>query len=96
MPRKTVWTDGQDAQIRRLRTEGASWEVVALALGLARLAVIERAREIGSERAPANAVAFLDESGREPLPAGHPDSWGAINRGTSLENVPFQTPGTIR
>ncbi|WP_428490322.1 AsnC family protein [Rhodopila sp.] len=96
MPRKTVWTDGQDAQIRRLRTEGASWEVVALALGLARLAVIERAREIGAERLPANAVAFLDESGREPLPAGHGDSWGAINRGTSLENVPFQTPGDIR
>jgi len=34
MPRKTVWTDGQDAQIRRLRTEGASWDIVALALGL--------------------------------------------------------------
>jgi len=96
MPRKTVWTDGQDAQIRRLRTEGASWDVVALALGLARWTVIERARAIGAERPPANAVAFLDESGREPLPAGHAESWGAINRGTGLENVPFQPPGTIR
>jgi hypothetical protein len=96
MPRKTVWTDGQDAQIRRLRTEGASWDVIALALGLARWTVIERARAIGAEQRPANAVAILDESGREPLPAGHADSWGAINRGTSLEGVTFRTPDAIR
>ena len=96
MLRKTVWTEGQDVQIRRLRTEGASWDVVALALGLARWTGIERARAIGAERLPANAVAMLDESDREPLPAGHAKSWGAINRGTTLENVPFKTPSTIR
>ena len=96
MPRKTVWTLGQDTQIRRLRTEGASWEVIALALGLARWTIIERARAIGAERPPANAGPTLDEADREPLPAGHPASWGAINRGTVLENVPFQTPNTIR
>ena len=96
MPRKIVWTDGQDTQIRRLRTEGASWDVIALALGLARWTVIERARVVGGESQPANAVAVLDESDREPLPAGHADSWGAINRGTALENVPFRTPDTIR
>ena len=95
MPRKTVWTEGQDAQIRRLRTEGASWDVIALVLGLARWTVIERARVIGAERPPANAVAVLDESDREPLPAGHAQSWGAINRGTSLEDVPFRTPDAI-
>jgi hypothetical protein len=96
MPRKLVWTEGQDSQIRRLRTEGASWEVIALALGLARWTVIEHARTIGVERPPANAVAILDESARDPLPAGHADSWGAINRATSLEDVPFRTPATIR
>ncbi|MGD0108323.1 MAG: AsnC family protein [Rhodopila sp.] len=96
MPRKTVWTEGQDAQIRRLRTEGASWDVIALALGLARWTVIERARAIGAEHRPANAVTVLDESGREPLPAGHAKSWGAINRGTSLERVPFEPPANIR
>jgi hypothetical protein len=96
MPRKTVWTDGQDTQIRRLRTEGASWDVIALALSLARWTVIERARAIGAERLPPNAVTDLDESDREPLPAGHTESWGAINRGTGLEDVPFQTPETIR
>ena len=95
MPRKLIWTEGQDSQIRRLRTEGASWDVIALALGLARWTVIERARVIGVERRPVNAVAVLDDADRLPLPAGHTDSWGAINRGTSLENVPFQTPDAL-
>ena len=96
MPRKLVWTEGQDTQIRRLRTEGASWDIIALALGLARWTVIDRARSIGAERPPANAVTVVDQSAREPLAAGHADSWGAINRGTSLADVPFQTPATIR
>lgn len=96
MPRKTVWTEGQDTQIRRLRTEGASWDVIALALGLARWTVIERAKLLGVERPPANAVAAMDEADRPPLQAGHADTWGAINRGTSLDGVPFRTPGMIR
>ncbi len=96
MPGKTVWTDGQDGQIRRLRTEGAAWDVIALALGLARWTVIEHARAIGVERPPAHAVTILDESERPPLPAGHVESWGAITRGTSLETVPFRTPGALR
>ena len=96
MPRKAVWTPGQDTQIRRLRTEGASWDVIGLTLGLARWTVIERARAIGAERPPVNAVAELDESDRAPLPAGHPDTWGAINRETELENVPFRAPGLRR
>src|ERR1700730_1486062 len=96
MPRKIVWTDGQDTQIRRLRTEGASWDIIALALGLARWTVIEHARSIGVERPPANAVAILDESDRQPLPAGHTETWDAINRATVLENVAFCTPGAIR
>jgi hypothetical protein len=96
MPRKLVWTEGQDTQIRRLRTEGAPWDLIGLALGLARWTIIDRARVLGVERPPANAVAALDDSAREPLPAGHAESWGAINRGTSLEGVPFQTPATLR
>jgi hypothetical protein len=96
MPRKLIWTEGRDTQIRRLRTEGASWDLIAIALGLARWTVIERGRTIGVQRALANAVQVLDEADREPLPAGHAESWGAINRGTSLEDVPFQTPDTIR
>ncbi len=96
MPRKTLWTEGQDTQIRRLRTEAASWDMIAQILGLSRWAIIERCRALGVERPPENAVAVMDQSDRATLPAGHADSWGAINLGTSLENVPFRTPGTIR
>ena len=96
MPRKTVWTEGQDTQIRRLRTEGASWDTIALVLGLARWTVIERARLIGAERRPANAAVTPIEVDRPPLPAGAPESWGVINQGTSLEGVPFQASETIR
>nr|WP_294549124.1 AsnC family protein [uncultured Rhodopila sp.] len=96
MPRKIVWTNGQDTQIRRLRTEGASWDVIALTLGLARWTVIERGRLIGVGRRPANAAAAPEEPGRAPLAAGHPDSWGAINRNTTLDGTPFQLPGAIR
>lgn len=96
MPKKIIWSKGQDTQIRRLRTEGASWDVIALTLGLARWTVIERGRVIGVARPPANAVATLDESDRLPLPAGHSGSWDVITRGTVLEGVPFRIPQTIR
>jgi hypothetical protein len=96
LPRKVVWTEGQDTQIRRLRTEGATWDVIALSLGLARCTVIERAKLIGVGSPPANAASRFDESGRDPLSAGHSRSWSVINRGTSLEDVPFQLPATIR
>jgi hypothetical protein len=96
MPKKLVWTEGQDTQIRRLRTEGANWDLIGLALSLGRWTVIDRARVLGVERPPANAVVALGDFAREPFPAGHGESWGAINRGTSLEGVPFQTPATLR
>ena len=38
----------------------------------------------------------MDEFDREPLQAGHPHSWNAINRGTALQDVPFRTPDMIR
>ncbi|HQT76265.1 MAG: hypothetical protein B7Z80_02455 [Rhodospirillales bacterium 20-64-7] len=96
MPRRIAWTEGQDTQIRRLRTEGASWDTIAQQLGLARWTIIERARLLGVERAPANAATALDDATRPPLPAGHPDTWDALNRGTSLHGAPFLTPAAIR
>lgn len=35
-------------------------------------------------------VASADE--REPLPPGHPVSWGALTAGTLLEGVPYPLP----
>ncbi len=96
MARKIVWTEGQDAQIRRLRTEGATWDVVAHILDLARCTVIERARLLGVEHPPAHAAADFDDADRAPMSSGHAESWGAINRGTSLEGVPFKTSNPAR
>ncbi len=96
MPRKILWTEGQDTQIRRLRTEGAEWDLIAQTLGVTRWAVIERGRRLGVSRRPVHAPAAPDESERAPLPAGHADTWGAITSGTALEDVPFRAPGEIR
>ncbi len=92
---KPVWTDGQDTQIRRLRAEGAGWDLIALALGLARNAIIDRARALGVADRSTDVVR-REEPERQPMPAGHAESWGAINRGTSLEDAPFRSPGSIR
>ncbi len=96
MPRKLLWSEGQDTQIRRLRSEGADWDLIAQTLGLTRWAVIERGRRLGVSRRPAHAPAVREEPDRAPLPAGHPDSWGAITAGSPLEGAPFRAPGEIR
>lgn len=93
MPGKTIWTDGQDTQIRRLRTEGASCDIIALLLGLARSAVAERARQLRVDQRP---VTNMDQPDRPPLPAGHSASWGALTNGSVLQNVPFQAPDLMR
>ncbi len=84
MPQKRLWTDAQDARIKRLRAEGASWETIAQDLGLTRWVVIERGRRIRARLPPPEFVPVLDDPGREPLPAGHVRTWGAMNAGTSL------------
>jgi hypothetical protein len=96
MPSKLLWTEGQDTQIRRLRTEGADWDLIAQTLGLTRWAIIQRSRRLGVSRRPDHAPARPDETDRPPLQAGHPHSWGAITAGSPLENVPFKVPGEIR
>jgi len=92
MPKKLPWTQGQDAQLRRLRAEGANWDAIAALLGLTRWAVIERGRRIGARHPPADFVPPPEDPGRPPLPAGHPTSWGTITRGTVLDAVPYPLP----
>jgi hypothetical protein len=92
MPRKHVWTDAQDTQIRRLRIEGASWDTIAATLGITRWTVIERGHRIGAERPPHEILPPPEDPARDPLPAGHPRSWGVITAGTVLENVPYGLP----
>ena len=87
MPRKLLWTAPRDAQIRRLRLEGATWDQIAAALAISRDAVIARGRRIGAQLPPRQVIErseadFLLDPTREPLPPGHPASWDAITAGT--------------
>ena len=93
MPEKLVWTEGMDTRLRRLRTEGASYDIIALVLGVTRAAVADRAARFGPDRMP---VRDLDQTDRLPLPAGHPQSWGAITAGTVLQDMPFHASDAIR
>jgi hypothetical protein len=92
MPRRIVWTDAQDTQIRRLRAEGASWDTIAATLGFTRWTVIERGHRIGASRPPPEATPPPEDPARDPLPPGHPRSWAAITAGTVLEGVPYAVP----
>ncbi len=98
MPQKLRWTDPQDARIRRLRAEGATWDRIAAALVLSRYSVIARGRRIGAalpppeQTAAAAALELLDPH-REPLPPGHDVTWGAITRATCLAGDPYPAPG---
>lgn len=92
MPKKLTWTAAQDAQIRRLRAEGASWDTVAAILGLTRWSIIERGRRIGARPPPREFIPPPEDPRRDPLPAGHPRSWGAITTGTVLENTLYPLP----
>lgn len=96
MPRRLVWTEAQDSQIRRLRTEGASWDTIAAVLGMARWTVIDRGRRIGALRPPRDCVPPAEDLSRDPLPAGHPRSWSVLTAGTVLEGTPYPLPVFIR
>ena len=92
MSRKVAWTDAQDSQIRRKRSEGASWEAIAADLALTLRAVTERGRCIGAGRGQGPAVATPEDPLRDTLPAGHPRTWDSINAGTVLEGRPYPLP----
>jgi hypothetical protein len=96
MPKKLVWTDAQDTLIRRLRAEGATWDTIAATLGISRWTVIERGRRIGARPPPHEFVPPPEDPARDPLPAGHPRSWGVITAGTVLEDTPYPLPVFIR
>ena len=96
MPKRLVWTEAQDSQIRRLRTEGASWDAIAGILGMARWTVIDRGRRIGALRAPREYGPQSEDPSRDPLPPGHPRSWGVLTDGTVLEGTPYPLPVFVR
>ena len=83
MSARIVWSGAQDATVRRMRTEGATWDAIAAALGVSRWCASERGRKIGALLGAAQLSDHVGQSdpNRDALPAGHPTSWGAIAAG---------------
>lgn len=92
MTNKHRWTAAEDCQLRRLRCEGATWDAIAAVLHLTRWTVIERGRRIAARRPPPEFVPPPEDPARDPLPPGHPRSWGAITAGSVLEGTPYPLP----
>jgi hypothetical protein len=95
--RRITWTEVADSRLTRMRGEGASLRAMAAAFGLSRSAIAERASRLGlvlPTRAPdvAKPTPPNPELQRDPLPAGHPISWGLITAGTCLEGTPYVVP----
>ena len=95
MPVKMEWSTAQDAELRRLRAASVTWDGGAARMGIGRNTGIERARRIGIPKRgvvqpPSPPV--IEAIDRRPRPAGHPDSWGAITRGTVLEGEAYPFP----
>jgi hypothetical protein len=92
MPERLVWTAAQDAQIKRLRGEGATWDAIAAALSLSRFTVIERGRRIGAKQPPPESTRPTEDPDRPALPPGHPLSWGAIIAGSCIAGNAYTPP----
>ena len=96
MPKKLEWSEAQDLTIKRMRAECASWDVIATAIGVTRWTVIERGRRIGARLPPPDFDPPPEDPERPPLPPGHPETWGAIIKGTSLEGELYPFPVPVR
>ncbi len=89
MPAAIDWTH-RDALLVWLRREKAGWEEISRQLGLPVSSCMDRARLIGA-RSPLTVITAVDDTSdaRQPLPPGHPITWGLLTRGTSLEGAPY-------
>jgi hypothetical protein len=96
VPRRIEWTEVQDTKIKRMRAECASWDTIAIAIGVTRWTVIERGRRLGARLPPPDFVPPADDPERPALPPGHRETWDAINRGLSLEGMPYPIPVPVR
>ena len=98
--RRINWTNQADARLAHLHGEGVSIRMLATAFGLSRTAIAVRAGRLGlafPTRLPVPAKAApAPDLARDPLPAGHPISWGLITAGTSLEGCAYEIPDSQR
>jgi hypothetical protein len=96
VPKRIEWTEVQDMKIKRMRAENASWDTIAIAVGVTRWTVIERGRRLGARPPPADFMPPAEDPERPALPPGHPDTWGIIIKGTSLAEMPYPIPVPVR
>jgi hypothetical protein len=89
MPKANVWTEAQDLLIKRMRAEGHNWDAIGAALGITRWGAMERGRRIGAKPPPPDFTPPPPDPNREPLPAGSPESWGAITHDTVLSGAEY-------
>lgn len=90
------WTEAMDAQLRRLRTEGAGCDDIARTLGRSRDDVATRTHALGATPPPVDGAPCPDDPAREPLPAGHPRTWLPLVAGTLLEGSEYPLPFFFR
>lgn len=86
-----TWSAPIDSRLRRMRLDGASWDAIAEALAVSPEAASARAERIGARR-PLHDVPMCQDPAREPLPAGHPYTWGVLTKGTWLEGTRYPAP----
>jgi hypothetical protein len=96
MPKRIEWTQVQDTRIKRMRSENASWDSIAVAVGVTRWTVIERGRRLGARLPPRDFEPPSEDPERPALPSGHPETWGIIVKGMSLEGMPYPLPVAVR
>lgn len=98
MPR-TEWTPATDATIIAMRADGATWDAIAAVFGVCRWTAICRGARLGLARTVNRAEPPLEVADvlelnleREPLPAGHHETWGAIIAGTCIAGTAYPHP----
>ena len=93
-PSAVAWTAPRDAQLRRLRLEGATWAEIGALLAITADMARERGRRIGAPRPPTSTGGPRPEDpARAPLPPGHPRSWALLTDGTLLAGLGW--PGAL-
>jgi len=95
-PLRREWVRADDDRLLTLRASGLEWSDVAVAMHITRNAAVARHARVLRRRGLARTGTFrvgpavpVGQQRKEPLPAGHPESWGAITAGTLLEGSPY-------